>query len=147
MEHRSRRHNCIRTGRRRRTDRLPDRLAQNVTEKLSRQRSVGGAGILRASAGWKADPPRVNRHREHFLEKGESMPLTADRDLEFFASFESLDLPVDDNVVIYRGAFVGRNRTTGYVRPLIAGDEFVGVAYRKADNTVAGHVAGGITVR
>lgn len=75
------------------------------------------------------------------------MPLTADRDVELFASLESLDLPVDDNVIIYRGAFVGRNRTTGYFRPLVAGDEFVGIAYRKADNTVAGHTAGGITAR
>lgn len=72
------------------------------------------------------------------------MPLSANRDVQFFASAEFIDMPVDDNVVIYKGAFVGRNRTTGYARPLVAGDEFLGIAYRKADNTIAGHTAGGI---
>lgn len=75
------------------------------------------------------------------------MPLSDDRNVNFYASSELIDLPVDDNVVIYRGAFVGRNRATGYVRGLVAGDEFVGLAQRRADNTAAGHVAGGITVR
>jgi hypothetical protein len=75
------------------------------------------------------------------------MALTANRDLDFFASQELIDHPVDDNVNIYKGAFVGRNRSTGYARPLVAGDEFLGVAYRQADNTVAGHTAGGISVR
>lgn len=72
------------------------------------------------------------------------MPLSANRDVQFFASAEFVDVPVDDNVVIYKGAFVGRNRATGYARPLVAGDEFLGLAYREADNTIAGHTAGGI---
>lgn len=75
------------------------------------------------------------------------MPLSANRDVPFFTTDELIDLPVDDNVNIYKGAFVGRNRTTGLARPLVAGDEFLGVAYRQANNTVAGHVAGGIRVR
>lgn len=75
------------------------------------------------------------------------MALTADREVEFFATQELIDMPVDDNVVIYKGALVGRNASTGFARPLIAGDLFVGVAYRKADNTVTGHTAGGIRVR
>lgn len=75
------------------------------------------------------------------------MALTADRNLAFYASPELVDLPVDDNVVVYKGALVGRNRATGYARPLTAGDEFLGIAYHKADNTVAGHTAGGINVR
>jgi hypothetical protein len=75
------------------------------------------------------------------------MALTADRNLDFFTSQELIDLPVDDNVKIYKGALVGRNRATGYARALTAGDEFLGVAYRQADNTAAGHAAGGITVR
>jgi hypothetical protein len=75
------------------------------------------------------------------------MPLTADRELAFFASQELVAIPVDDNVVIYKNAFVGRNRATGYARALVAGDEFLGVAYAKADNTIAGHAAGGIDVR
>ncbi len=75
------------------------------------------------------------------------MALTANRDIDFFTSNELIDLAVDDNVLIYKGALVGRNRATGFVRPLVAGDEFVGVAYRQADNTVAGHTAGGISAR
>ncbi len=75
------------------------------------------------------------------------MALSADRNLDFFAVQELIDLPVDDNVVIYKGALVGRNRGTGYARALVAGDDFLGVAYRKADNTAAGHTAGGISVR
>lgn len=75
------------------------------------------------------------------------MALSADREVKFYASAELIDLPVDDNVVIYKGALVGRNRATGYARPLVAGDEFLGVAYRQVDNTVAGHTAGGLRVR
>lgn len=75
------------------------------------------------------------------------MALTANRDLKFYVSPELIELPVDDNVLIYKGAFVGRNRATGYARPLAAGDEFLGVAYQRADNTLAGHTAGGLDVR
>ncbi len=75
------------------------------------------------------------------------MALTADRDLKFFTSQELIDLGVDDNVQIYKGALVGRNRSTGYARALVAGDEYLGVAYKAADNTITGHTAGGITVR
>lgn len=75
------------------------------------------------------------------------MALSTDRNLEFYASQELIDLPVDDDVRIYKGAFVGHNRSTGYARPLVAGDAYLGVAYRQADNTAAGHVAGGVNVR
>jgi len=75
------------------------------------------------------------------------MALTADRNVEFYVSQELVDIPVDDNLKIYKGAFVGRNRSTGYARALAAGDEFLGLAYRLADNTVTGHAAGGINVR
>jgi hypothetical protein len=75
------------------------------------------------------------------------MALTADRNVNFYASPELVDIPVDDNVKIYKGALVGRNRTTGYARALVAGDDFLGVAYRLADNTITGHTAGGLTVR
>jgi hypothetical protein len=75
------------------------------------------------------------------------MALSNDRNVDFFASEELVDFPVKDNVKIYRGAFVGRDRATGYARALVAGDEFLGVAYRQADNTVSGHAAGGINVR
>lgn len=75
------------------------------------------------------------------------MPLSANRDVKFYASHELVELPVQDNVNIHKGALVGRNRGTGYARPLIAGDEFLGLAYQQADNTVVGHTAGGIRVR
>jgi uncharacterized protein YwlG (UPF0340 family) len=75
------------------------------------------------------------------------MALTTDRDLDFYASQELIDIPVDDNIKVYKGALVGRNRATGYARALVAGDEFLGIAYRRADNTAAGHTAGGVKVR
>lgn len=75
------------------------------------------------------------------------MALSADREVEFFTTQELMDLPVDNNVILHKGALVGLNSTTGFARPLVAGDLFLGIAYRKADNTVAGHTAGGIRVR
>lgn len=74
------------------------------------------------------------------------MALSADREVDFFASPELVQLPVKDNVRIYKGALVGRDRGTGYARPLAAGDEFLGVAYKRADNTGAGHAAGAVLV-
>lgn len=75
------------------------------------------------------------------------MPLTQDRELEFFASSELLDIAVDANVKVFKGAYVGRNRMTQFARPLSTGDEFLGVAYRVADNTFPGNIAGGIDAR
>jgi len=75
------------------------------------------------------------------------MALSADQEVKFYASQELVELGVDDNVVIYKGALVGLNAATGYARPLVAGDAFVGLAYRQADNTVAGHTAGGVSVK
>lgn len=75
------------------------------------------------------------------------MPLSANRELTFFASPQLVDLPVDADVTIYKGAFVGLNPATGYARPLTAGDAFVGIAYQSADNSFTGNAAGGITVR
>jgi len=45
---------------------------------------------------------------------------------------------------IYKGGFVGLN-TSGYARPLTAGDKCVGLAYEEADNS--GGADGDITVR
>lgn len=75
------------------------------------------------------------------------MALTADRDVEFYTSQELVDIPINDDVKVYKGAFVGHDRSTGYARPLNAGDDFLGVAYRPADNTVSGHSAGGVSTR
>ena len=75
------------------------------------------------------------------------MALDSNREVKFYTSQELIDIPADDNVKIYKGAFVGLNVSTGYARPLTAGDDFLGVAYAQADNTVAGHTAGGIRAR
>ena len=74
------------------------------------------------------------------------MALSANREVKFFVTQEQIELGVDDNVNIYKGAFVGLNAATGYARPLAAGDAFLGVALKPADNTIAGHSAGGIDV-
>lgn len=63
------------------------------------------------------------------------MALSADRELDYFASPELIELPVDAAAVIYKGALVGRNRASGNVRCLVAGDEFVGVAFAHVDNS------------
>ncbi|MFO0840513.1 MAG: hypothetical protein U1D55_18555 [Phycisphaerae bacterium] len=75
------------------------------------------------------------------------MPLNANRDVNFFTTQELIDVPVDVSTVIYKGAFVGRNRSTGYARPLVIGDEYLGIAYRQANNNYSGATAGGISVR
>jgi hypothetical protein len=75
------------------------------------------------------------------------MALSENRELVFYTSQELIDLPVDDNVTIYKGALVGRNRASGYARGLVAGDDFLGIAYQEADNTGPGHAAGGVRVR
>lgn len=75
------------------------------------------------------------------------MALTHDRDVKFYASDELIDFPVDSNAVIFKGALVGRNRATGCARPLGAGDDFLGLAYQKADNTFAGNGPGTTLVR
>lgn len=56
------------------------------------------------------------------------------------------DWPCIDNDIIYEGAAVGLQVSTGYARPLVAGDVFLGFATRQFDNTLAGHTAGGIKV-
>lgn len=75
------------------------------------------------------------------------MALTANRELRFFTSQELIEVGVDANANVYKGALVGRNRTTGFARPLVGNDDFLGVAYKQADNTFAGNVAGGTLVK
>lgn len=52
--------------------------------------------------------------------------------------------PVIASDIIYDGAFVGDNGA-GYARPLVAGDKFLGIASRQADNSAGS--AGAIRVR
>ena len=55
-------------------------------------------------------------------------------------------LPMADNVKIYEGSAVGDNGS-GYARALVAGDPFRGFCVEFADNTVTGHVVGGVFVQ
>ncbi len=56
------------------------------------------------------------------------------------------DLPVIAGDIIYEGAAVGEN-ASGYMRPLVAGDNFEGFAAKKADNSAAGAAAGDVNVK
>lgn len=64
------------------------------------------------------------------------MPLTANRDVDRYVDQELRTLPVRASARIYKGAFLGWN--VGYVRPLVAGDSFAGIAYEEMDNTEGG---------
>jgi hypothetical protein len=56
------------------------------------------------------------------------------------------DPPVIAADIIYEGAAVGDNGS-GYARPLVAGDPFLGFATQQCDNTQAGNAAGSKRVR
>jgi hypothetical protein len=68
--------------------------------------------------------------------------LAADK-VRAFEIGDRNDLPVIANDIIYEGAAVGENGS-GYMRPLAAGDAFVGFAIERVDNT--GGSAGDKTV-
>lgn len=53
------------------------------------------------------------------------------------------EYPVIASDIIYQGAAVGEN-ASGYARPLVAGDRFLGFAEAKADNSAG--AAGAVTV-
>lgn len=73
--------------------------------------------------------------------------LTADKDVDRkLSGLQSI--PVEDDVVIYKGALVNTN-SSGYLK---AGadtitEKFMGIAYEKKDNSVSGHSQGGISCR
>ena len=52
------------------------------------------------------------------------------------------ELPVTDNVKIYRGSAVGVIAASGYARQLQTTDTFAGFAEQFVDNTVTGHASG-----
>ena len=70
------------------------------------------------------------------------MPLTASINRPFYTS-DLEGYPVAANVRIFKGAALGENGS-GFVRPLVAGDPFVGFADEECDNT--GGAAGAKTV-
>ena len=72
------------------------------------------------------------------------MALTANRDLDHYIDQELRSFKVAASAHVYKGGLVGLN-TSGYARPLVAGDPFVGVAYEEVDNT--GGANGAVSVR
>ena len=61
------------------------------------------------------------------------MALTANREVDHYIDQELRAFQLEAGKHIYRGALVGL-AISGYARPLIAGDKFVGVAYEEMAN-------------
>lgn len=55
-------------------------------------------------------------------------------------------IPIDDNVIVWKGSAVGMDGSTGYARQLVANDRFAGFAEQHIDNTVSGHSAAALSV-
>lgn len=62
------------------------------------------------------------------------MSLVASRDIPRFVDQELRTHPVKAGEMIFRGAFVSVDRSTGAIRPLVSGDLFAGIAYEEVDN-------------
>ncbi len=62
------------------------------------------------------------------------MPLTKNREVDHLVDQETRTYAVAASTQIFKGAFVGL-ASTGYARPLVAGDPFVGIAYGAQDNS------------
>jgi len=73
------------------------------------------------------------------------MALTANRELQRYVDQELRSFSVAADAHIFKGALVGFQRTSGHVRPLVAGDLFAGIAYEECDNSDGD--AGALTVR
>lgn len=61
------------------------------------------------------------------------MALTANSDVDHYVDQELRAFPVKGGVHIYKGALVGH--CGGFARPLLARDQFLGIAYEEMDNT------------
>lgn len=72
-----------------------------------------------------------------------SMTTLAANKVRAYEIGDHQEYPVIATDIIYEGAAVGEN-ASGYARPLVAGDPFLGFATRKADN--AAGAAGAVTV-
>lgn len=73
------------------------------------------------------------------------MALTASRELNRFVDQELRSFSVAAAAHVFKGAFVGVERSTGHVRNLQPGDMFAGIAYEEIDNTNGS--AGEVSVR
>lgn len=62
------------------------------------------------------------------------MALTANREVDHYIDQELRGYQVAAGVRVYKGGIVGLN-SSGYARPLVAGDQFLGISYEEADNT------------
>ena len=62
------------------------------------------------------------------------MTLTANRDVDHYIDQELRSFQIAAAKHVYKGALVGL-ATSGYARPLVAGDPFVGLAYEEIDNS------------
>lgn len=63
------------------------------------------------------------------------MALTENRELNRYVDQELRSFGVSESAHVFKGAFVGIDRATGYARNLSAGDQFAGIAYEEVDNT------------
>jgi len=72
------------------------------------------------------------------------MALTANREVDHFVDQELRTFQVAAAANIRKGSFVGIN-TSGFARPLAAGDAFIGLAYEEANNAAGAN--GAIAVR
>src|SRR5262245_19446171 len=63
------------------------------------------------------------------------MALTANRELNRYVDQELRAFPVAASTHIWKGAIVGVQRSTGFVRNLVSGDVFAGIAYEEINNT------------
>ena len=70
--------------------------------------------------------------------------LTLDRLRPLFGATDPEEYPVIASDIIYSGAAVGENGS-GFARPLVAGDRFLGFAYQQANNSAG--AAGAINVK
>ncbi len=73
------------------------------------------------------------------------MALTKNRELNRYVDQELRAYGVASGALIFKGAFVGVERSSGFVRNLAPGDLFAGIAYEEVDNT--GGAAGAMTIR
>jgi len=64
------------------------------------------------------------------------MALSTDMNLNRYVDQQLRTLAVKAGAVIYRGALVGLDRSSGYARPLAASDQFQGLAYERCDNAM-----------
>ena len=62
--------------------------------------------------------------------------LSANALLEHFPDQRTRTWPVDAAKHIYRNALIGKHVATGYARPFVVCDEFIGISYAEADNTL-----------